>query len=63
MKEQSSQEQAKMQELRSNYNLLCMKYKKLKKESQEKDNIILKQEKTINELHERLKFNERQLDL
>ena len=50
----TDQEKAKIQELQSNYNLLCIKYKQLKKESEKKDKIIIEQDKTINEFKEKL---------
>ena len=61
--EKDSVKIAQMQELKSNYNLLCDKYKQLKKESMEKDKIILNQDKEINKLNEKVKMYAEKFDL
>ena len=59
----TDQEKARFQELRSNYDLLCMKYKQLKKETTKKDEIIVNQDKTINELTQKVNAYEKKLNL
>ena len=59
----TDQEKARFQELKSNYDLLCMKYKQLKKENTKKDEIIVNQDKTINELTKKVNAYEKKLNL
>ena len=59
----TDQEKARFQELKSNYDLLCMKYKQLKKETTKKDEIIVNQDKTINELTKKVNAYEKKLNL
>ncbi len=61
--EELEKTKAALQEKNSNYLLLCDKYKALKKEMKKKDEIIINQDKVINELNRKLSTHEIKLNI
>ena len=63
LEEELARVKASLQEKEGNYLLLCNNYKKMKKESELKDKIIINQEKEIRELTQKVKMYEERLNL
>ena len=63
LEEELARVKASLQEKEGNYLLLCNNYKKMKKEPELKDKIIINQEKEIRELTQKVKMYEERLNL